>query len=168
MEDCVTEFLKREGYRVVDEMMGNSPIKLGNAVFWRHSKFTYKVEPEDTLVIICYERMGKQRGLGNGFRDIFEWLTAIKNNLKQIKQVTGRVNALVATDVSNGLTTDKLLRFYRDIMQSPSADEIGESWFRFELDDLKNFRTHYRANAVKHMSQRKMTGMQKRRTEVSS
>lgn len=154
MADCVTEYLKQEGYRVVDEMMGNSPIKLGNAVYWRYSKFTYKVEPEDTLVIICYERLGLQRGLGNGFRDIFEWLTAIKENVKAIKHVTGRVNALVATEVKNGLSTEKLLRFYRDIMQSPSADEMGESWFRFDLDTLKNFRSHYRANAKKHRPQR--------------
>lgn len=150
MIDSVTAYLQENGYRVVDEMMGNSPIKLGQAVFWRHSKFTYKVEQEDVLVIICYERVGKPRGLGNGFRDIFEWLTAIKENVPEIKEVTGRVNALVATDVEKGLTTEKLLRFYRDIMQSPTADELGESWFRFDISTLKNFRSHYRANAHKH------------------
>lgn len=143
MKDCVTDYFNNMGFETEQDTLGNSDIVLGIKLEFQGSLFTYKVD-KDTLMIICYERINsKNTGLRSGFKDLLNWLKIIKNNTP-IKWVTGRVDALSSAPSVSGLTTDKLNRFYRDIMQTPDARDLGEKWFRFDIDVLHDFRHHYK------------------------
>ena len=149
MMDCVSQYFQKKGLHPLTETMGNSDIVLGVKLNWQGSLLTYKVD-KDTLMIVCYERIKKKNsGLRSGFKDLISWLKIIQEEVPQIQWVTGRVEALSSSAAVAGLTTEKLNRFYRDIMQTPDALDLGDKWFRFELSTLKNFRFHYRMTMMK-------------------
>lgn len=149
MMDCVSKYFSDIGCDVCEETLGNSLIPLGQGVVWNSSKFTYRVA-DNALMIVFYERVGSRTGLHSGFVDLIEWVNEIKDNVPEIVYVTGKVDALRSSNTDSELSNRKLHRFYRDIMQASLAEELGESWYRFEISRLENFRSHYKGHYKRH------------------
>ncbi|RJG42787.1 hypothetical protein [Motilimonas pumila] len=149
MQDPVTDALLQQGLQPQPETLGQSDIVLGMVVDWYGSRITYKVE-QSTLMIICYERLNqKNKGLTNGFRDLMGLFLFVKSDVPAISHLTGKVDALPASDKAAGLTNQQLHRFYRDILQAPLAPDLGPDWYRWPIASLMTFRQHYRAMKAK-------------------
>ncbi len=124
-------------------MLGKSSLALGVSVVWQESRLTYRVDGQ-VLIIVFYERVRqKNKGLRSGFKDIFDWLTMIKNEVPQINSVIGRVDPLSSAVAMSGLNLSKLNRFYQDIMQVPEAPDLGDKWYRYDISQLRDMRFHF-------------------------
>ncbi len=139
--DPVTAMLKDQGVDVFNHYLSGTSIVTGGRINLAGSELVYKVEPDDTVMIVFYRRLNKRSSLKNSFRDLVGFCALVADNVPAIKFISGKAEPLLRSS-KDGISKERLLAMYNRHI----GTELKAGWLYFDLDQYR-YRT---ADSEKH------------------
>jgi type III secretion system regulator LcrR len=134
--DRVTQKLRSLGYEVNDYKLSGTSLILGGSFCTKCSEIVYRVEQDDTVIIVVYRRTAPRQGLASPFADIIWFIELLTDESLGIRRVKAMIRQLFK-DVKDGLSARRMKQFYIEYLGGRTLDwEDGDEWLYL---DLKNY-----------------------------
>jgi type III secretion system regulator LcrR len=140
VDDRVTRRLRELGHEIHSYRISEKGPVLGMYIITGNSKIAFRMEDDDTLVVVLYQRVGPRQGLGNPFKDIICFLEFLRCDDLFIQ----RVRALIKPSYRKrpeDLSMERMKRFCMKYLGGrPVPGEWGDDWLCLDLKDYKPMR----------------------------
>ena len=131
-QDPVTCLLNAKGITVRNHYLSGTTIVTGGAVRLNACELVYRMDDNETVIIVFYCRLNPAVGLKNSFRDLISFCALIAEELPAVRFITGKAEPLASRD-SGAISKERLLAMYRRHIGTSLRDD----WLYFELDDYR-------------------------------
>ncbi len=144
--DPICAYLRAFGYTLEARTLFNNPhsrIFVGYRFIIRCCEMIYRLKNPETVIIVLYRRIDGTKGTAP-FRDLIWFLDLIFHGGFGIQRAMGLVDTYRYRH-DQGISSERLMRFYRDCMGGQLMEHDGSLWVYQDVAQYRTPRQYRRA-----------------------